>query len=36
MKYKKKLENLRNRVGAWEKAGSAYQKAHKKPGSQKK
>lgn len=36
MKYKKKVEKLKNRILAWEKSGTSYQKAHKKPGSQKK
>lgn len=36
MKYKKKLANLKNRQAAWDKSGSAYQKACKRPGSQKK
>jgi hypothetical protein len=36
MKYKKKLEKLQNLQAAWDKAGAAYQKAHKRPGSQKK
>lgn len=36
MKYKKKLEKLRNRQGAWDKMPPAYQRACKRPGSQKK
>ena len=36
MKYKKKLEKLRNRQGAWDKMPAAYQRACKRPGSQKK
>ena len=36
MKYKKNLEKLKQRQAAWDKAGAAYQRACKRPGSQKK
>lgn len=36
MKYKKKLENLRNRQNFWDRQDKAYQAACKRPGSQKK
>ena len=36
MKYKKREAKLKARILAWEKSNPAYQRAHKKPGSQKK
>ena len=35
MKYKKRLKKLQTRIQFWERQGSAYQKANKKPGSNK-
>lgn len=36
MKYKNYLANLEARKAAWSRMGAADQKAHTKPGSQKK
>lgn len=36
MKYKKQVEKLKQRQAAWDKSGPAFQKANKRPGSQKK
>lgn len=35
MKYKKKVVYLQSRIQWWDKAGAAYQRAHKRPGSVK-
>lgn len=35
MKYKKRLANLQARIQHWEKAGGAFQREHRKPGSRK-
>lgn len=35
MKYKKRLKRLLTRIQFWERQGSAYQKANKKPGGVK-
>lgn len=36
MKYKKRIQNLQNRINFWERQDKAYQAACKKPGSLKK